>query len=294
VTESVLLPAIWQFQVPISGTLSNISTQFYGELYVSTNRIFSTTILQSAFLPTVSTYTLAYQNNSNIPVTPGDTMQFLIRTQRGLGTTAMFSTVLSEAIINLSSVQYVQLIHNGVGAGQQTSDFTTWAANVSTPVGNYVTSNSGIEMNTGYMVWKTRQYGLAIQNEYNDLQTRTVTYTGALYTASDSNLKYDIEYADSAELYQSIRRIPLNRYAMSDTFHQTFRTRDSHQLGVLTTNVAKEFPGLIHKVDSEHLGLSNLETVDRIQFRYAHLGATQHLMERVSTLSARVSALYQN
>jgi len=294
VTESVLLPAIWQFQVPISGTLSNISTQFYGELYVSTNRIFSTAILQNPFLPTVSTYTLAYQNNSNIPVTPGDTMQFLIRTQRGLGTTSMFSTVLSEAIINLSSVQYVQLIHNGVGAGQQTSDFTTWAANVSTPVGNYVTSNSGIEMNTGYMVWKTRQYGLAIQNEYNDLQTRTVTYTGALYTASDSNLKYDIEYADSAELYESLRRIPLNRYAMSDTFRQTFRTRDAHQLGVLTTNVAKEFPGLIHKVDSEHLGLSNLETVDRIQFRYAHLGATQHLMERVSTLSARVSALYQN
>jgi hypothetical protein len=55
--------------------------------------------------------------------------------------------------------------------------------------------------------------------------------------------------------------------------------------------VAKEFPGLIHKVDSEHLGLTNLETVDRIQFRYAHLGATQHLIERVSTLSARVSAL---
>jgi hypothetical protein len=149
-------------------------------------------------------------------------------------------------------------------------------------------------MNTGYMVWKTRQYGLAIQNEYNDLQTRTVTYTGALYTASDSNLKYDIEYADSAELYESLRRIPLNRYAMSDTFRQTFRTRDAHQLGVLTTNVAKEFPGLIHKVDSEHLGLSNLETVDRIQFRYAHLGATQHLMERVSTLSGRISALYQN
>ena len=291
VTESVLLPSLWEVKIPISGTLSNISSQLYGELYVGASRIFSTATLQNAFLPTVSTYTLSYLNTSNIAVTPGDTMQFLIHTQRGLGTTAIFSTTLSESIYNLSSVQYVQLIHTSAGVGQQTSDFSVSLANISTPYANYVTSNTGIEMNTGYMVWKSRQYGLAIQNEYNDLQTRTITYTGGLYTASDSNLKYDIEYADSSELYQALRRIPLNRYAMSDIFLRTFRTRDAHQLGVLTTNVAKEFPGMIHKVDSEHLGIPDLETVDRVQFRYAHLGATQHLMERVSSLSGKIRTL---
>ena len=195
---------------------------------------------------------------------------------------------LQNYAVDLSSIQFVQLIHSDSGAGQQTSDLSVWLANVSTPAGNYVNSNSGIEMNSGFMRWNNRQYGLTIQNQYNDLQTRTMTYTGSLFTASDSNLKHEIEYADSEKLYQSIRDIPLNRYALSDKFRTTFRTQDAHQLGVLTTNVAKEFPALIHPVDSEHLGLSNLETVDRVQFRYAHLGATQHLMGRVSTLKGTI------
>jgi len=291
VTESVLLPSLWEIKIPLSGTLSNISTQLYCELYVSTNLIFSTVLLQNPFQPTVSTYTFSYLLTSNIPVTPGNKMQFLIHTQRGLGTTAIYSTTITNSIYNLSSIEYVQLVHNSSNLGQQTSDLTVWTANASTPLGTYITSNSGIEMNFGYMKWNSRQYGMSIENEYNDMQTRTITYTGSLYSASDSNLKYDIHYADKSGLYESIRKIPLHRYSFSDTFQKTFRTRDNHQLGVLTTDVAKQFPNLIHPVESEHLGLSNLETVDRIQFRYAHLGATQHLIARVSTLSGKIAAL---
>ena len=288
VTESVLLPALWQFQAPLSGTLLTPSSQVYGELFVGGSRIFSTPTLQNPFAPLPSTDTLSYLLTSNVSVTPGATMEFHIRTQRGLGITAMFSTTLTESIYNLSSTQFVQLIHSSSNLGQQTSDLSVWLANVSTAAQTYVNSNSGIEMNSGFMRWNNRQYGLTIQNQYNDLQTRTLTYTGSLFTASDSNLKHDIEYADSATLYQSIKAIPLNRYALSDQFRGTFRTQDAHQLGVLTTNVAKEFPAMIHPVESEHLGLSNLETVDRVQFRYAHLGATQHLMGRVSTLSGQI------
>jgi hypothetical protein len=230
VTESVLYPSLWEFEIPISGSLSNLSTQLYAELYVSTTLIFSTTLLQNPFLSTVSTYTLSYLLTSNLPVTPGNTMQMLIHTQRGLGTTSIFSTTLTESIYNLSSAQYLQLVHDGSNLGQQTSDLTVWAANVSTPVGNYVTSNSGIDMNTGYMRWNSRQYGMSIQNQYNDMQTRSITYTGALYTASDSNLKHDIDYADTNKLYESVRSIPLHRYSFSDSFRRTFQTRDTHQL----------------------------------------------------------------
>jgi len=290
-TESVLPPALWQFQAPLSGSLSNLSSQVYGELLVGGARVFSTPVIQNPFLSTVSTYTFSYTLTSNFPVVPGNSMEFRIYTQRSLGLSQIFSTTLTDSIYNLACTQYVQLVHNSSNIGQQTSDLSAWTANVSTPQTNSVDPTGGIEMNSGFMRWNARQYGLSIQNQYNDMQLRSLTYTGNLYTASDSNLKHDTAYADTSELYEALRDLPLNRYALSDTYRTVFRTEDTHQLGVLTTEVAKRFPALIRPVESEHLGLSNLETVDRIQFRYAHLGATQHLMERVSTLSGRIQSL---
>jgi hypothetical protein len=202
----------------------------------------------------------------------------------------MFQASLENSIYNLSSIEYVKLIHNSSTIGGQTSDFSVWLANVSTPIGNYVDSNSGIEMTNGFMRWNTRQYGISIQNEYNDLQTRTLTYTGGLYTASDSNLKYDTSYADVGEIHEAVKKLPLRRYGLSDKYKTIFRTKDAHQLGVLTTEVAKQFPAFIHKVESEHLAVTDLQTVDRIQMRYAHLGATQHLMNRISTLTGKIHA----
>jgi hypothetical protein len=45
---------------------------------------------------------------------------------------------------------------------------------------------------------------------------------------------------------------------------------------------------MIKTVDSEFV--PELQTVDRVQFRYAHLGATQHIMERLSTLKSKITA----
>ena len=291
VTESVLPPALWEIAIPASGNLTSPSSQMFAELYVSTTRIFSTQTIQNPFLPTLSTYTLSYLLSSNVTVNPGDTMEIRILTQRGLGYSVIEQTLVTDSIYNLSSTQYVQLIHNSSNVGRQTSDLSVSLANVSTPMSNYVNSNSGIEMNSGFMRWNNRQYGISIQNQYNDMQLRSLTYTGSLFIASDSNLKFDVEYADSAELYRSIGNLPLNRYAFSDKYQSLFRTQDTHQLGVLTTEVEKQFPAFVNKVDSEHLEIPDLQTVDRIQLRYAHLGATQHLIQRVSTLSAAVKGL---
>jgi hypothetical protein len=156
---------------------------------------------------------------------------------------------------------------------------------------NYVNSNSGIEMNSGFVRWNSRQYGISIQNQYNDIQLRSLTYTGSLFIASDPNLKNSVEYADTEELYRAIGELPLNRYTLSDKYRSLFRTQDARQLGILTTEVQKVFPSLVNTVESEQLGIPDLQTVDRIQFRYAHLGATQRLIERVSSLSAAVAGL---
>jgi hypothetical protein len=64
---------------------------------------------------------------------------------------------------------------------------------------------------------------------------------------------------------------------------------DAHQLGILTTEVAEKFPTMIKTVDSEFV--RDLQTVDRTQFRYAHLGATQHIMGRLSTLKSKIEGI---
>ena len=214
-------------------------------------------------------------------------MDIRLYTQHSRGSASIYSTTLTTSVYNLSSVQYVDLVHNSSTMGGQTSDFSLWIQNVSTPATtNYVRPGNGIEMNRGFLRWNGRQYGITIQNQYNDLQTRSLTYTGALYTASDSNLKHDTAYANTADLYNSIATLPLHRYTLLGSYRSRFRTEDANQLGVLTTEVSNRFPSMINVVDSEFL--PDLQTVDRVQFRYAHLGATQHIIERMSTLRSNI------
>jgi hypothetical protein len=286
IVETKFSPSLWQFAIPMSGTLTNPSTSLYADVFLSTSRLFSTAALQVALTPSPSTYTLSYTLSTNVTTTPGDTLDVRIYTQHAQGTVSMYSTTLTNSVYNLSSVQFVELVHNTYGTGAQTSDFSLWVKNDTAPCGNYVNSNSGIEMNSGLLRWNGRQYGLAIQNQYNDMQTRSMTYTGALYTASDSNLKHDIEYADTGALYETMKSLPLHRYSFIGSYRERFRTEDARQLGVLTTEVAARLPSMIKTVDSEFV--SDLQTVDRTQFRYAHLGATQHIMARLSTLRGKI------
>jgi hypothetical protein len=258
-------------------------------VYLSTNFLFSTATLATALASTTSTYNVSYMLSTPVVTTPGDLLKVNIYSQHGPGTMSIYSTLLTTTVYNLGSVQYVELDHDTGGTGAQTSDFSLCIQTLSTPFGNYVNSNAGIEMNRGFMRWNQRLYGTTIKNQYNDLQTRNLTYTGALYTASDSNLKHDTVYADTGALYETLKGLPLHRYRLSDSYRSRFGTEDGRQLGVLTTEVAARFPSMIHVVDSEFV--PELQTVDRIQFRYAHLGATQHIMGRLSTLRGKIEGL---
>ena len=289
IVETNFTPSLWQFQIPISGTVVAPSSMIYAGVYISTNFLFSTSALQMSLTPVPSTYTLSYTLSTTVATNPGDILDVRLFTQHSQGVMSLYSTTLTNTIYNLSSVQFVELVHNTGGTGAQTSDLSLWIQNDTTPFGTYVNSNSGIEMNSGLMRWNGRQYGLAIQNQYNDLQTRNLTYTGALYTASDSNLKHDIEYADTGALYETMKGLPLHRYSLIGSYRDRFRTEDTRQLGVLTTEVSNRFPSMIKVVDSEFV--PDLQTVDRVQFRYAHLGATQHIMGRLSTLRSKIVGL---
>ena len=289
ISEPALPPSLWNFAIPMSGTLATPSSMLYADVYLNSSFLFSTTTLQTALNPTPSTYNLYYTLSTFITTTPADTLKVNIYSQHSRGVASIYSTSLTTYIYNLSSVQYVELIHR-TSTGTQTTDLSLWIRSVSTPLGSYVNSNAGIEMNRGFMRWNGRQYGITIQNPYNDLQTRTLTYTGALYTASDSNLKHDIGYADTANLYRAIDTLPLHRYSLLNTYRDRFHVEDAHQLGVLTTEVAAKFPTMIKTVDSDFV--PDLQTVDRAQFRYAHLGATQNIMGRLSTLKSKINTLF--
>ena len=285
IVETVFPPSLWEFAIPMSGTLVTPSSILYADVYVSTNFLFSTATLQTALSPVPSTYNLSYTLSTAVATVPGDALHVNIYSQHSRGVASIYSTVLTTSIYNLSSVQYVELVHS-TPTGTQTSDLSLWIRNSSTSLGSYVNSNAGMEMNRGFMRWNERQYGMAIQNPYNDLQTRSLTYTGALYTASDSNLKHNIGYADTTSLYEAIQTLPLHRYSLIRPYRENFQVEDAHQLGILTTEVAEKFPTMIKTVDSEFV--RDLQTVDRTQFRYAHLGATQHIMGRLSTLKSRI------
>ena len=287
IVETVFPPSLWEFAIPMSGTLVTPSSMLYADVHLSTNFLFSTAILQTALGPVPSTYNLSYTLSTAIATNPGDALEVNIYSQHSRGVASIYSTSLTNSVYNLSSIQYVELVHSTL-TGTQTSDLSVWIRNLSTPTGSYVNSNAGMEMNRGFMRWNGRQYGVAIQNKYNDLQTRSLTYTGALYTASDPSLKHDIGYADTTSLYEAIQTLPLHRYSLIRPYRDNFRVEDVHQLGVLTTEVAAKFPRMIKTVDSEFV--PELQTVDRVQFRYAHLGATQHIMERLSTLKSKITA----
>jgi hypothetical protein len=291
--ETTFPPSLWEFAIPIGVTLVTPSTQIYAGVFISSLFQFSTSVLQFPITSIPSTYTLRYTLSTTIATTPGDELTVSLYTQRSRGTTFLYSTTLTTSIYNLSSTQYVELVHStGSANGAQTSELSLWIQNGTTPFGRYVNSNAGIEMNRGLLRWNGRQYGLSIQNQYNDLQTRSLTYTGSLYTASDSNLKHEVSYADTADLYKAIETLPLHRYTLIGSWRDRFSTEDANQLGVLTTEVAAQFPSMIKTVDSEFV--PDLQTVDRAQLRYAHLGATQQLMRRLSTLRSRIEeAVYR-
>lgn len=289
----------WQFDLPISGNLSSLSSVLYADFLLNSTKLFSTNYIVAGYLQP-STYTVQFNVSTYITTTPADTININLRTQRGTGETYFYnaystptSTFVANVrnnIYNLSSVSFLEFYHTSFNSGIQTSEAIISLNNVSTVGQNYVDSNLGVNMNKGYMVWPNRLAGLTINNRFNDMQTRDLTYTGSLYNASDSNLKSDIEYVETDSIYEKINRLPLRRYGFTPEYLSTFQPTDRHQIGIITSEVAEEFPEIVNSMEPSHL-LSTLNVIDRGQFKFAHLGATQRLIQKVSSLAGEIRAL---
>ena len=153
-------------------------------------------------------------------------------------------------------------------------------------------NDAGIVMNAGTLKFPYTINGITIQNEYNDVSTRSLTYTGSLNNASDPALKEQIQAASLPICYQSLETLRLRRYEYSPAFQSTFRTRDKKRLGFLTNEIQAVFPKSISEVPFEYAwATSTIETIDTTQIKYTHLGATQHLIQQVSTLETILEEL---
>jgi hypothetical protein len=141
-------------------------------------------------------------------------------------------------------------------------------------------------MNSGRLLFPYTINGKTIENEFNYLSTRTITYTGSLIHPSDPALKESIQAANLGLCYHTLATIPLHVYKYIPAFESTFHVKDKRRLGFLTTEIASVFPNSINKTPFEHAWAftSTIDTLDISQIKYAHLGATQHLIQEVSTL----------
>jgi sugar lactone lactonase YvrE len=151
---------------------------------------------------------------------------------------------------------------------------------------------AGLIMNAGILRFPHRNDGITLDNRYNDVSTRNLNYTGSLVSASDPALKEQIEPADLQICSQTLDAIPLRTYSYSAAYQSTFHTRDRTRLGFLTSEVSTLFPHSITPIPFEHAWApSTVNTLDLSQIKYSHLGATQSLIQQVSSMEKELGEL---
>ncbi len=145
------------------------------------------------------------------------------------------------------------------------------------------------------MNWAYALNGTTIQNSLNDMTTRNLFYYGSLNFASDPRLKEDIQDADLAICYETIRDLPIRQFRYCSAYCSTFQVDSDPRLGVLATDVQRAFPKSVHLSDTLMPSFGEpLLTVDTAQIEMAHIGATKYLMREVERLEALLQDVLPN
>jgi len=155
-----------------------------------------------------------------------------------------------------------------------------------------IDSNNTVTINNGVLRWPYFLNGTTIQNSLNDMSVRSIYYYGGLNFASDPALKENIENADLTRCYDTVKNMPLRRFKYIDAYLSTFQQKDTYRLGFLADEMEAVFPKSVSYTQLEVPGFqSTFRMIDTQQMDMAHLGATQHLMQRVDQLYTTLSSL---
>jgi hypothetical protein len=292
--STTINPGTWTFYATMDGTAVG-SNSFYADIFLNGAKYFSTNTVTPVYA-TLSTYVFTAQIPSRVAISTTTVLDVRFRATRPTGNTFLYTnytsadalSIRSSATIlntyNPNAIEYLQFYHTNSNTGLQTSELDISITQFSTQSTSYLQSNVGMDVYAGYLVWPSGLNGTTIENRYNDTVTRSLTYTGSLYTASDPRLKENIQLAPTATLYETMASLPLYRYRIREEHRATYRIDDTHQLGVLATDVAQRLQGATAVAES-----SGLLTVDSDQLFYTHLATTQHLQARISSLRARIT-----
>jgi hypothetical protein len=191
---------------------------------------------------------------------------------------------------------FVELTHYTRNTGLQKTEADLWMTQ--TPGQSLdpgvVDSNAGILVNSYALNWPNRLNTTTIQNPFGDTAFRNLIHTGSVTHVSDPELKEEVVDADLDRCYDSIRTLPLHRYSYIQPYREAFQIQDRVRLGLLTTEVETQFPNSVTTVPFGDLwpsGPSSIQTLSLGQIRYAHIGATKALSQRVSHLRSTIQAL---
>ena len=298
---SNLLQSEWNFYITLDGNVTS-TTSFSANIGLNETTYFSTNVISPNY-STTSTYTLSFAVPNTVVISTAALLSLQFNATRPTGNTFLYtnwsnaagtrelSSMATQKSYNSNVVNYLQFFHTSYNTGLQTSELDLTISAESAPSTTYLNSNVAMEMNLSYLSWNTPLNGITIENRFNDIATRSLTYTGSIYNASDPRLKEDIVDADTAQLYTTIQGLPLYNYRLTERYRTHFRVEDYKHLGVLATEVKDLLPGASRTAEAPYDNLSDFLTVDRGQLKFAHLGATQALIERVSRLKARLAAL---
>jgi hypothetical protein len=167
-----------------------------------------------------------------------------------------------------------------------TDELTFWISNnlYAVDSADTTTVEGGITVRRGILEWPSTIYGTAIANTFNDIETRSLFYTGSLQNVSDPLLKRDLGAADISACVTAAQ-IPLHTYEYKPAFVSTFQIQDKRRLGILTNELSTTFP---KSVMTEQVMGSPTHVASTDQLRYAHIGATKFLIAEVQRLRQKL------
>ena len=106
-------------------------------------------------------------------------------------------------------------------------------------------------------------------------------------TGSDERIKEDIELANLDVCYETVKSIPLKRFAWKDSYAPADIQNDRRQLGFIAQDVEAVMPKAV--MQSAENGFDDFRTLNTDQLLKASWGALQRVMQKLEALEAQLS-----
>jgi hypothetical protein len=139
----------------------------------------------------------------------------------------------------------------------------------------------------------TSSFRLALSDD-SAYKPGTNTWT----TNSDARLKESIEFANSFQCYETLKRIPLRRYRWKDAVSERHQFRDKTRLGWIAQEVEPFFPKAVDTYPYLLTGqnritemISDCKTLNTDQLYATMYGAIQHLIQRQEELESTICGI---